>query len=282
MKSITRGLLASAFFCTSAISQPVIPVVSWDGNQDPFIYRSFENQTFRVRGTPIIIDKNIEYFKSRRLEFEIKGETSITGKIYGRDASGNLRFEGTYLRNQLYGPARTFHTNGATRDSGLIVMNLPHGEWKFFNTDGSLMSVRHYDAYMWWQLQWSIELRNPAWNWFELSELYFKKPYAFHDAVDGRASFNDKFSPLFAHCVQQGLQVNYYENGMVSDSGYFYKGVKDGVWFQYHANGELKESGAWKLGQRVGTWKNLYPSGNLSMLRVYKYGKVSEKKEYFQ
>ncbi len=271
-------------FCTlcSAIvyAQPMLQQASWSAGDDAFVYREFANRTVELRGLPMVIDQEAEYFRSRPLVYTVTGESPVKGRISGFDGAENLRFEGTYLRNSLFGPARTFHTNGATRDSGILLMNLPDGEWKFFNEDGSLKSIRNYDAYMWWSLQWSIELQNPTWNWFALGEMYFKRPGNFMRAVDGRATFGDRYSPPFSYCIQHGKTTNFYDNGIVSDSGYYFKGLPDGIWFFFHENGSLKEFGAWQMGKRVGTWKTLYPSGMLRELRVYKYGEVVESKTY--
>ncbi len=253
---------------------------NWNASSDVFAYRAFANKSVQINGVPVVIDPEVDYFRNRPLNYTVVGESPVKGKVLGHDAANTLRFEASYLRNALNGISRTFHTNGATRDSGDLVMNLPHGEWRFYQPNGQLFSIRNYDAYLWWSIEWSIHLNNPNWNWYQLSEFYFKRPKNFYAHVDGRATFNDRYSPPFSYCVQHGKSVNFHDNGAIADSGYFYKGVKEGLWLSYHENGQLQESGAYKMGKRIGTWKRLYPNGKLQSLRVYKYGDLVEQKSY--
>lgn len=253
---------------------------TWNVEEAGFVYRNFENRTVKIEGLPMVIDEKIGYFASRQLDFEVQGQTANRGFIKGYDGAGNLRFDGNYLRNELYGPARTIHTNGTTRDSGMLVMNLPNGEWKFYNPDGSVKSIRNYDAFMWWNIQWSIQTDNPFWNWFAISDVYKKQPSNFFNLVNAAATFNNKYSPPFYYCIQHGKVINYHPNGAVADSITYFKGMPDGLWMAYYDNGVLKEKGAYNVGEKIGTWKMQYPSGNLASLKIYRKGNLIESKDF--
>lgn len=264
----------------TAQSQPRLVETSWGHSDESFTYRNFVDRKVRIVGLPIVIDENISYFKSRQLDYTVEGESAVKGQIWGIDESGNTRFEAAYVRNSLSGLSRTFHTNGVTRDSGMLVMNIPEGEWKLFNTDGSVKSIRQYNAYMWYGIQWSIQLDNPFWNRYELAEIFKKRPYAFYKAVIADETFNNQYSPPFYYCVQHGKSVNYYPNGSIADSGYFFQGLRDGLWVAYHQNGVIKEMGSYEMGEKNGNWKKQYDSGKLAALFVYRHGRVVQSKEY--
>jgi antitoxin component YwqK of YwqJK toxin-antitoxin module len=281
-------MIKAAIICTllpllaicRAQCQPQLIETSWSQSDESFMYRSFAGRKVKIVGLPVVIDENVSYFKSRRLDYMVEGESSLRGQIMGTDESGTTRFEGSYLKNTLTGPARTFHTNGNTRDSGMLLMNLPDGEWKFFQSDGTLKTIRQYNAYLWWSIQWSIQLDNPFWNKFHLSDLYKKRPASFYKAVIADETFNNQYSAPFYYCIQHGKSVNYHANGSIADSGNYYQGMLDGVWISYHENGVIREMGAYKMGERIGHWKRQYPSGKMAALIEYKQDRVIQIKEY--
>lgn len=264
----------------SVLGQQGGAIASWGQSGDAFAYRGFANRKVQIEGMPVVFDQAVSYFKSRGLEYTVKGENAVRGQIWGVDESGNLRFEGNYLRNSLTGSAKTIHTNGRTRDSGMLVQNLPDGEWLFYRADGTLRAKRVYNAFMWWGLQWSIQLNNPFWNRFYLTELYQRSPAAFYKMVIADETFDNRYSPPFYYCLQHGKSVGYYPNGSIADSGYFYQGLPEGLWVAYYENGVVKEMGAYKLGEKSGRWKLQYPSGKLKSLKEYRQGRVVQSKEF--
>ncbi|HMP92382.1 MAG TPA: hypothetical protein PKD90_05890 [Phnomibacter sp.] len=247
---------------------------------DAFEYRSFANRTLHFSAPPAAIPREVEYFRTRIKTYEAHGETPTRGYIKGYDGAGNLRFDAQYLRHHLHGPCKSIHPNGQLRDSGALLMNLPHGQWRFYDDAGQLMAVRNYDAYLWWALQWSIQLQNPFWNRFELTTLYNTHPNQFYKAVVAHQSFTRNYSPLFEYGVQQGPALNYYPNGQLADSSHYYKGLLDGIWIAYHENGQLKTKGAYQMGQKQGTWVYHHENGSLKALEVYKKGRLVESKQY--
>jgi antitoxin component YwqK of YwqJK toxin-antitoxin module len=193
-----------------------------------------------------------------------------------------LKFIAAYEKDHLNGISKSFHENGNLRDSGNLVLNLPDGEWNFYYPDGQLKSIRNYNAYMWWSVQWSIELQNPFWNRYALSDVYRNERSRFYESVNAVATFQEKYFPLFEFCMHHGPFISYHPNGVIAEKGNYFQGLKDGVFVEYHDNGIIKSRGAYVAGLKHGNWLQQYPSGNVRQIDVYKHGRLKEAKGYVE
>lgn len=206
----------------------------------------------------------------------------LTGTKNGKEI-----FTAGFKRNSLDGLWERRYNNSSLQDSGNMHNNIPDGEWLSWYEDGTLRSIRNYNAAKWFAVQREVKNRSSKIYFHNLSKDLGFNTRNFENFTRSAASFstlppskNKTYEPPFRYCLHHGLYMNYYPNGVVKDSGYYKDGVKDGLWAEYYSDGKLSISGAYLNGVRHGGWKYFNTKGQLTMLAEFKNGKLIFKKDY--
>lgn len=203
--------------------------------------------------------------------------------------------------HRLHGPWQSWYSNRLMLDSGQLVNGIPDGEWRYFDSTGQLLSIRHYNADKLQRVKEEWRNANPRRSFFALTEMYRNNPsaavhhtrvaYSFpskasaikrslRETVLHNRNSNDGYRPVFDEGLLHGLYLNYFSNGMVRDSGYYKDGLKDGVWMHRNSIGGSWFSGAYKNGMRQYEWKQYDAAGKLLVIIFYnKEGKEQWRKE---
>jgi len=69
--------------------------------------------------------------------------------------------------------------------------------------------------------------------------------------------------------IKQGLEVAYYDNGLIKSKTLFINGVPSGKGFLYARNGKLLYSGTYRNGGRYGDWYSYYYNGQIKEYLLY-------------
>jgi len=92
-------------------------------------------------------------------------------------------------------------------------------------------------------------------------------------------------SPKLAAEGQRVKATYYFENGKVSQEGYFLNGKLDGQWTSYDENGNKKSIAEYKDGEKTGKWffwndKNLsevdYSNSRIASVKTWKQEAVAK------
>lgn len=191
-------------------------------------------------------------------------------------------------KGKLHGSWQSRHKNGQLLDAGTLVKGVPDGEWKVWNADGRLIAVRTFNADLFQRVKREVELNHPKQYSFAVTARYKKEGRDAVKFLQAGSSFvqqrllrtNDPaqlvhdnssdlahYHPVFNDCLHHGLYTNYFENGVVKDSGYYKEGLRDGVWIHRTADGLWK--GAYKNGIRYNEWKLYDVTGKLRLILFY-------------
>ncbi|HSC53907.1 MAG TPA: hypothetical protein VLC98_09815 [Phnomibacter sp.] len=189
-------------------------------------------------------------------------------------------------KTSMHGQWQTWYQNGQQRDAGMFVHNKPHGLWKSWYANGKLRSERQYDAHKMQMVELAVRQRNPKLAFSPISKQAIQQPQKLQQYFSANAGL-DKMSKLsasyefpFAQCLHHGFYANYYENGVLQQSGYYKEGLKDGLWMKYAEQGNLNASGYYDEGRLHGPKKEYNSSGALQKLSEYKHGKKLFEKNY--
>ncbi|HEX2627370.1 MAG TPA: hypothetical protein VHM26_00105 [Chitinophagaceae bacterium] len=207
-------------------------------------------------------------------------ESGGPGRIYRSHAK----------RHRLHGAWQSWYTNEMVLDSGQLVNGIPDGEWRYYDSTGQLLSIRHYDADKLQRVKEEWRNANPRRSFFALTEIYRDNPSAAVHHIRTSYSFPSKephikrslretvlhnrkssegYRPVFDEGLLHGLHLNYFSNGMTRDSGYYKDGLKDGVWLHRNSIGGAWFLGAYKNGMRQYEWKQYDASGKLLSIIFY-------------
>jgi antitoxin component YwqK of YwqJK toxin-antitoxin module len=190
--------------------------------------------------------------------------------------AGKPLFE-THIKNKkLYGTWKSWYTNGQLCDSGYMVNNLPDGIWKYWNKDGTLIAIRQYSAAKYSRVKDEMLRYNSRRSFYYLASLYqHNRAQALHylsagysfsfsksnttgsptKIVQANVNSGSGYAPVFAHCLHEGLYMNFFSNGAVQDSGYYKDGLKSGKWVHYESAAGISYQGRYLHGVRVKDWK---------------------------
>lgn len=207
--------------------------------------------------------------------------------IINRNNSTQLR--ASVKNKKLHGQWQSHYNNNQLLDSGNIIKGIPDGVWKTWYPGGQLRTVRTYDADLFFRVKNDIELNHPKFSRFVITERYKKEGRAVLNVLQTSYSFgsspkiksitplelvelNNKYPsayhPPFNASLHHGLYINYFENGVAKDSGYYKEGLKEGLWIHRDAqSGTCK--GMYKQGIRQKEWKYFTPAGKLALIIFY-------------
>jgi antitoxin component YwqK of YwqJK toxin-antitoxin module len=224
------------------------------------------------------------------------------GEIIGR-IDEKMIYRATVKDHRLNGVWQSWYGNGNSLDSGILINGIPDGEWKVWDSAGRLLAVRHYDADKYQRISNEIKLDHPRHSFYSLTQLYKKDPpsakwrlqagysFSFSDARNNASSLQQivesnigniaDYRPVFNECLQHGVFINYFSNGMLKDSGYYKDGLKEGLWIHHNSPAGSWFTGMYRNGMRQYEWKQYTASGQLVLLIFYnKMGEEERRKQY--
>lgn len=229
-------------------------------------------------------------------EYQFNGE----GWLEQRSPEGQLLSRALLRKGKLDGVWTSWYPSGRILDSGRLEMNLPDGEWKTWYPDGQRSSIRSFNAEGYRRVREEFRLAHPRRTFYPLTALYLQDPsmalaqldftaaypargghrYAsVQELVSANASGTYPYQPVFAHCLLDGLYMNFWPDGNTKDSGFYKLGMRSGVWIHKRAAGET-ETGTYQNGARHREWKTFSASGMLCELVHYRNGKIIWRKHY--
>ena len=212
----------------------------------------------------------------------------------GRRPGGEAHFIVHFRNEKLHGGWQSFYTTAQPCDSGRFEKGLPDGEWKTWHANGQLKTVRHYSAQKFHFILADIRRNHPKDKRFPITR-YAGKNYATHfqpkfenqpaenhslsmlQKIHRNTSGNGYLSP-FRSCLHHGLYMDYFENGMVKDSGNYVNGLKHGLWKETAHTGSPYAFGFYFHGTRQGKWN--YYTNDHSLFYTEFYNKSGKKREW--
>lgn len=221
-------------------------------------------------------------------------ELPATG-IVNSPGTGRPLFSVNVKRGKLNGNWQSWFANGVTCDSGKLVNNLPDGEWVFRNEQGGIRSVRQYSADKFLRITNEMLHYHPKRSFYYLAALYQqnkRRALQFLDAgysfpgsqsrkpvisvqqlVEENTSTGYAYQPVFVQCIHEGLYMNYFESGLVEDSGYYKDGMRTGKWIHRDTATPGWYQGAYLHDKRIKEWKHFDDQGRLTEIIHYRGGR---------
>lgn len=179
--------------------------------------------------------------------------------------TGELKAEGSYIKNERDGDWIFYHKNGKIEHKGKYAKGLAQGGWTWYFDDGKLRREEYYrrgkedgqseefdeEGNIISQGEYINGLREGEW-FYHVGDQTERGYY-----LDG-----DK----------QGFWKHTYENGKTSFQGEFMVGLEVGKHKWYYPDGQIKLEGKYSSGVRVGVWDS-YDKEGIRILEIkYKYG----------
>jgi antitoxin component YwqK of YwqJK toxin-antitoxin module len=193
-------------------------------------------------------------------------------------------------KGKLNGNWKSWYANGQVCDSGKLVNNLPDGEWKHWNEKGELISIRNYNASKFHRVTDEMNRYHPKRHFYHLSTLYQQNNQAALYYIDATYSFPGKrkpeyatikelvlsnitdhnnYKPVFEQCLHEGEFVNYFQGGVIKDSGYYKDGLKQGKWLHRDSAEGGYWHGTYEQGVKTKEWKYYDRAGKMISIIVY-------------
>lgn len=221
--------------------------------------------------------------------------------ILQENLDGRLLYRTTVKRSALHGVWQSWYQNGQTCDSGRLVRNIPDGEWIIRNQAGQLLALRTFNAEGYYRVLEEINRPNPKRNFYQLGQLalqnrklafsYLQADYSFPDKSRDPAFHSlrelvlanhtgQSYRPVFEKGLLDGLYMNFFDNGLVKDSGNYQKGLREGYWIHRESPSSVIIAGSYRHGSKEQEWKIYSPEGRLQQIMVYRKGTLRWQKQF--
>ncbi len=217
-----------------------------------------------------------------------KEGTEREAKISGWYSNGQLAIVFHTRKSVLHGMWQTWYQNGQPRDAGSFLRSIPNNEWKSWYGNGKLRSIRQYDAHKLQMVEVAVRQRNPKLAFHTISQEAIKHPDKLKSLLSpgftliGSSKNSASYNLPFETCFHNGFFANYFENGIMQQSGFYKDGLKDGLWMQWNADGKMISSGYYFHGTLHGAAKTYNNAGSIQKMTEYKHGKKVFEKKYSQ
>lgn len=171
----------------------------------------YESDKENIRKPPVLIDFRTYYDSAWQITSERNAvyyrvaqrdsTGNLCGKVYDYYKSGHFQMKGIYNQSVQNGPFFYFYENGNYQSYGEYKLGSRIGLWKQFYENGNIKGVVDYST-----------------EYLQLE-------------------FWDKFGN---HLVKEGMGAyeNYFDNGLLSETGSLKNGRKNGIWKGFHENGK--------------------------------------------
>lgn len=209
-----------------------------------------------------------------------------------QETHGRSLLHASVKNHSLHGEWKSFYHADQLIDSGTLLKGLPDGLWQSWYPNGQLRSVRNYSADLLVRVQQDVSLNHPKLSRFAITQRYKKEgknilfvlhaAYSYHKAtnvlpqqplelVSQNASDPLNYHPPFSHSLHHGMFMNYFENGVVKDSGFYKEGLREGLWLHRTDAGSGTWKGMYKHGIRQKEWKYYQTSGKLLLIVFFNH-----------
>ncbi|QEC45957.1 toxin-antitoxin system YwqK family antitoxin [Pseudobacter ginsenosidimutans] len=217
----------------------------------------------------------------------------VGDQLTGLSSGGDTIFVSSVKRNQLQGNWMSFYKPGQVLDSGRMQKSVPDGEWKTYYPDGTLRTIRTYNAEKLAYVKNEILRKDGRSTFYALTGIarqnmnaakhLMTASYSYHaldndhsgeqlnslsKRVERNASQNSYHAP-FNQCLHHGLYMNFFPDGKTRDSGYYKNGVRDGLWNEWNNDATVLAVGSYKQGRPNGDWKFYNKQGKLLYIQLY-------------
>lgn len=183
--------------------------------------------------------------------------------------NGSKKSEKNWFRGLSHGINRKWNNNGLLLEEGSFVMGTPAGVWNWYDLDGKT-------------------IRTSDWSGGE--GLFYKTAVvkaSSADDSDAKKVVIVSEKP-YVNGMMEGIQKEYYENGILRSAISYKEGKKDGAFQQWRSNGTLAIEGEYRQDLLFGTIKEYYDphhilaeKPHLAVQTVYlEPGIIAEKTDY--
>jgi antitoxin component YwqK of YwqJK toxin-antitoxin module len=221
-----------------------------------------------------------------------KQKTGKQIQATGFTESNETHFVIHFLNKRLHGEWQSFFSKNQQSDSGRFEKNLPDGEWKTWYANGQLKTVRNYSSKKFHYIKADVKRNHPKDQRYQITRRaraghnvskYFLPAYEgllfsaelpiLEKIKQNTSAQGSSYVPPFKSCLHHGLFINYWQNGLVKDSGHYYNGLKHELWKE--SVNEMKDwgFGFYKHGEREGQWKFYNAQDQLVYTATYRDGK---------
>ncbi len=171
----------------------------------------------------------------------------------------------------------SWHPITKMRDSGKLKKGIPDGEWKGWYANGSQRYLRTYSHDKYERLRQEVK-KHPRFIFIPLA-IEAKNDRRKLDLATN-ANYSIASAP-FEKCLHDGLYINYSEDGMMLDSGYYKYGLREGHWEEWNSTEQTRLSGAYRHGRKTGSWTATDKTGKTrSILQYNRKGELVHQKFY--
>jgi antitoxin component YwqK of YwqJK toxin-antitoxin module len=139
------------------------------------------------------------------------------------------------ILNKSDGYLEEFYDNDTLQSRGELINHLPNGKWEYFDSNGELKNEGEY----------LNGVKIGLWKEFYNGSWHHQK---------------------YENGLRNGIHLEYYENGIIKESGIFVNDIKTGIWTSYYKNGIPKEEIDWTTGY-IYFWNTWNPKGEV-MVRM--------------
>lgn len=207
------------------------------------------------------------------------------GSVSGFHSDGRIRYSGSVKNFRLHGEWKSWFDDDIVHDEGKLVKGIPDGQWKIWYPNGNLHYIRTYSSDKLKRVKQQWLRPNPKMPNYSITTLYLQNRQKAISFVKSNYSFKEtdsenNYTPIFKDCIHHGLYENFYENGMMKDSGYYKSGLRHGVWIEGVTNEGEYWTGNYTNGIKTGTWKRFNQNNRMMELVEYKKGREDWRKKY--
>ncbi len=124
-----------------------------------------------------------------------------------------------------------FYFNDTLRSKGQLKNGLPDGKWYYYREDGTLKMEGYYE------------------NGFRVGlwKDYYNGAWHHQYYING---------------IKNGIHTEFFENGLIKETGIYVNDCKTGVWTSFYSNGTSKEQIDWTTGY-IYFWNSWDPKGEI-------------------
>ncbi len=206
----------------------------------------------------------------------------------GYRQSGQPHFIIHFRNEELHGAWQSFYSNNQRSDSGVLIRNLPMGEWKTWYPNGQVKSIRNYSAEKYHYIKADLKRNHPKDQRYAITRRastgtarYFQPRFDNNTSINPSLSLLQKiqhntsdsdstgYLPPFETCLHHGAFINYDVNGKVKDSGQYMNGLQHGLWKETVNGSALQALGFYNHGFKRGQWKYYNGDGRLVYTERY-------------
>lgn len=183
--------------------------------------------------------------------------------------NGGIKKIGVYQNNLKYDKWNYYYENKKIKKE-LMFDDYGNGYHKSYYNTGELLNLGSYKNYMkegkWvyyyldGHIEWVIFYLNDTINPNQLCSNWHESGYKKNEGY--LLSFDNEV-------LWDGKYIEYFDNGIIFQEGYFSNGLKNGKWIEYYTNRIRKNEGYYVSGAQLGEWNYYSRDGSLINKKTY-------------